>query len=147
MKLKFLRPFARLNIAILLLLVIAGFSILGTIIEQDQTREYYQENYSNYYLPGNLIFWKFLLFFGLDHVYKTTWFLLLLILFGTCLISCTFTQQFPTLKYARRCNFKTDIKEFRRQEYYTNLKNIYFSICHFYETTYPINNKNDNTTF
>jgi cytochrome c biogenesis protein len=52
-----------------------------------------------------------------------------LILFGTCLISCTFTQQFPTLKYARRCNFKTDIKEFRRQEYYTNLKNIYFSKC------------------
>jgi cytochrome c biogenesis protein len=42
MKLKFLRTFAQLNIAILLLLLIAGFSIIGTIIEQDQTIEYYQ---------------------------------------------------------------------------------------------------------
>jgi cytochrome c biogenesis protein len=117
MKLKFLRTFAQLNIAILLLLLIAGFSIIGTIIEQDQTIEYYQETYSNYYLTENLIFWKFLLFFGFDHVYKTPWFLLLLFLFGTCLISCTFTQQFPTLKSARRCNFKVNIEEFRRQEY------------------------------
>ena len=129
MKLKFLRTFAQLNIAILLLLIIAGFSIIGTIIEQDQTVAYYQETYSNYYLPGNLIFWKFLLFFGFDHVYKTPWFLTLLFLFGTCLISCTFTQQFPTLKSARRCNFKSEAKEFRRQEYYTNLKNLYFAKC------------------
>lgn len=129
MKLKFLRTFAQLNIAILLLLLIAGFSIIGTIIEQDQTIEYYQETYSNYYLTENLIFWKFLLFFGFDHVYKTPWFLLLLFLFGTCLISCTFTQQFPTLKSARRCNFKVNIEEFRRQEYYTSLKTLYFSKC------------------
>ena len=40
MKLKFLRLFAQLNIAIILLLVIAGFSVLATIIEQDQTVEY-----------------------------------------------------------------------------------------------------------
>ena len=129
MKLKFLRTFAKLNIAIILLLLIAGFSILGTIIEQDQSINYYQQTYSNYNLPGNLIFWKFLLFFGLDHVYKTPWFLMLLFLFGTCLISCTFTQQFPTLKSARRYNFKTNEKQFRRQEYYTNLKKKYFSKC------------------
>ena len=60
MKLKFLRTFAKLNIAIILLLLIAGFSILGTIIEQDQSINYYQQTYSNYNLPGNLIFWKFL---------------------------------------------------------------------------------------
>ena len=129
MKLKFLRTFAQLNVAILLLLLIAAFSILGTIIEQDQTVSYYQETYSNYSLPGNIIFWKFLLFFGLDHVYKTPWFLTLLFLFGTCLVSCTFTQQFPTLRSARRCNFKVDVQEFKRQEYYTSLKNIYFLKC------------------
>lgn len=129
MKLKFLRTFAQLNVAILLLLLIAAFSILGTIIEQDQTVSYYQETYSNYLLPGNIIFWKFLLFLGLDHVYKTPWFLTLLFLFGTCLVSCTFTQQFPTLRSARRCNFKVDVQEFKRQEYYTSLKNIYFLKC------------------
>ena len=62
MKLKFLRIFAQLNIAIILLLVIAGFSVLGTIIEQDQTIEYYKQLYNDYYLPGNIMFWQFLLF-------------------------------------------------------------------------------------
>ena len=37
MKLKIFRYLAKLNVAIILLLIIAGFSILGTIIEQDQT--------------------------------------------------------------------------------------------------------------
>ena len=46
MRLKIIRSFAQLNVAILLLLIIAGFSILGTIIEQDQTIQYYQQNYS-----------------------------------------------------------------------------------------------------
>ena len=45
MNLVFFRYFAKLNLAIILLLVIAGFSILGTIIEQNQTIEYYKLNY------------------------------------------------------------------------------------------------------
>ncbi|MDA7873510.1 cytochrome c biogenesis protein ResB, partial [Akkermansiaceae bacterium] len=70
MKLKFLQTFAQLKIAIFLLLLIAGFSIVGTIIEQDQTIEYYKINYSNYSLPGNILFWQFISFLGLDHIYK-----------------------------------------------------------------------------
>ena len=61
MKLKILRTFAQLNLAILFLLIIATFSILGTIIEQDQSIAYYKEIYGNIILPGNLLFWKFLL--------------------------------------------------------------------------------------
>ena len=45
LNLVFFRYFAKLNLAITLLLVIAGFSILGTIIEQNQTIEYYKLNY------------------------------------------------------------------------------------------------------
>jgi cytochrome c biogenesis protein len=126
MKIKILRTFAQLNIAILLLLFIAGFSIIGTIIEQDQNIDYYKLNYSNYYLFGNLVAWKFLLSLGLDHVYRTWWFVILLFLFATCLISCTFTQQFPVLKFARRCNFKLNLKEFKRYDYYTSLKKKFF---------------------
>ena len=51
MRLKIIRSFAQLNVAILLLLIIAGFSILGTIIEQDQTIQYYQQNYSEIFSP------------------------------------------------------------------------------------------------
>jgi cytochrome c biogenesis protein len=129
MKLKLLRTFAQLNIAILFLLLIAGFSVVGTIIEQDQSIEFYEINYSNYTLPGNIIFWKLILLCGLDHIYKTWWFLGLLFLFGTCLISCTLTQQFPVLKLARRCNFKFNLKDFIRYDYYTNLKNNFFFNC------------------
>jgi cytochrome c biogenesis protein len=129
MKLKILKSFAQLKIAILLLLIIAGFSILGTIIEQDKTIEYYQQAYSNNFSLLNISFGEILLFFGLDHVYKTWWFLSLLFLFGTCLISCTFTQQLPALKIARRYNFKKNKVEFNRQEYQTTLNNRYFSVC------------------
>jgi cytochrome c biogenesis protein len=45
LNLVFFRYFAKLNLAITLLLLIAGFSILGTIIEQNQTIEYYKLNY------------------------------------------------------------------------------------------------------
>lgn len=129
MKLKILRTFAQLNLAILFLLIIATFSILGTIIEQDQSIAYYKEIYGNLVLPGNILFWKFLLFFGLDHIYKTWWFLTLLFLFGTCLVCCTFTQQFPTLQLARRCNFKVKFNSFKRQEYFSVIKNVYFFKC------------------
>ena len=46
LNLVFFRYFAKLNLAITLLLLIAGFSILGTIIEQNQTIEYYKLNYA-----------------------------------------------------------------------------------------------------
>jgi len=129
MKLKFLRTFSQLNFAIILLLVIALFSVLGTIIEQDQNPEYYIKAYNNVFLPGNIVLWKFLIFFGLDHVYKTWWFFSLLFIFGFCLVSCTFTQQFPVLKLARRCNFKLTFEQFKRQEYYATLKNLTFFKC------------------
>jgi cytochrome c biogenesis protein len=129
MKFNFLRIFAQLNIAIIFLLLIASFSIIGTIIEQDQTIDYYKEIYSNTFLFGDLVFWQFLLFFGLDHIYKTWWFLALLFLFGTCLISCTFTQQFPALRIARRCNFKVNLNEFKRQDYFSKIDTIYFFKC------------------
>ena len=56
MRLKIIRSFAQLNVAILLLLIIAGFSILGTIIEQDQTIQYYQQNYSEIFSPLDISF-------------------------------------------------------------------------------------------
>ncbi len=47
MKLNFLKNFAQLQNAIFLLLIIAAFSILGTIIEQDKPLDYYQSQYSS----------------------------------------------------------------------------------------------------
>ena len=128
-EIKILKSFAQLNLAILLLLIIAGFSILGTIIEQDQTNQYYQQTYPELLSPINISLGQILLVLGLDHIYKTWWFLGLLFLFGTCLSSCTFIQQLPALKVARRYNFKTTNLEFKRQEYETILNTKYFATC------------------
>ena len=129
MKFKIFRAFAQLNIAITLLLVIAIFSIIGTIIEQDQSNEYYIDNYSNVFIIGNIKFSKLILLTGFDHVYKTWWFLSLLLLFGTCLISCTYSQQFPGLKLARKCNFRYALAEYKKQAYYTVIDEIFFFKC------------------
>ena len=60
--------------------------------------------------------WDLILKIGLDHVYKTWWFFLLIFLFGLSLISCTFLQQVPSLKIARRCQF------FRKNSQFSKLK-------------------------
>jgi len=140
MKLKILRSFAQLNFAILLLLIIAGFSILGTIIEQDQIFDYYIQAYSDIPIYGNFTLSNLVLFFGIDHIYKTWWFLSLLFLFGVCLISCTYTQQFPSLKLARRCNFKSNFKALKSQEYFSVLNSRSFFTCllNFKSTKYNI---------
>jgi cytochrome c biogenesis protein len=129
MKLKILRLIAQLNFAILLLLIIAGFSILGTIIEQDQALEYYGEKYSNTSFLNIFTLNDLLLFFGINHIYKTWWFLSLLFLFALSLISCSYIQQFPSLKLARRCDFKFNFNKFKTQEYFSILnKNSFFRL-------------------
>lgn len=49
MNLNILRTFAQLNVGIFLLLLIAAFSILGTIVEQDQPIHFYINSYSNFF--------------------------------------------------------------------------------------------------
>lgn len=96
-----LRMIANLRLAIFLLLAIAIFSISGTVIEQGQTLDFYQSNYPEDPALFGFLTWKVILFVGLDHVYRTWWFLSLLVLFGSSLTACTFTRQIPTLKAAR----------------------------------------------
>ena len=89
MKLRFVlvRYLANLQFAIILLLTIASFSILGSIIEQDQPIEFYKNAYSQ---PWFGIFTSnIILQFGLDHIFKTWWFISLLIIFGASLLCCT----------------------------------------------------------
>lgn len=105
MKIKFLKYIADLRFAIFILLVISFCSIIGTIIEQDQSLEIYKLTYPLTNKLFGFFSWEIIIFFGFDHVYRTWWFLSLILLFGTSLITCTFLQQFPTIKLARRCQF------------------------------------------
>jgi cytochrome c biogenesis protein len=96
---------ANLRLAIAMLLVIAFFSIAGTVIEQGQNPAYYQSNYPEHPALFGFLTWKVIQVVGLDHVYRTWWYLGLLAFFGVSLATCTFSTQLPMLKSARRWRF------------------------------------------
>ena len=114
MKQKLFRTLADLRFSIFILLLISFCSILGTVIEQDQSIEIYKLNYPLTNPVFGFLTWDRILQVGLDHVYQTWWFYLLVFLFGFSLISCTFLQQFPSLKVARRCQFFRTTEQFYR---------------------------------
>lgn len=138
-----LKAFAQLKLAVLLLLLIAGFSILGTIIEQEQDLAFYQQNYQQLLKIGNVSipYWKLIINSGLNNVYNTYWFITLVVIFGLCLLSCTFIQQFPILKAARRLifftnklnykkrTFKLNISSLKKELFIKRLKNQTYTIC------------------
>lgn len=94
-----------LRLAIILLLLIALVSSLGTVIEQEKAISFYESNYPISNPIAGFIDSEFILFFGLNHVYSTLWFLILLLLFGSSLLSCTLSRQIPSLKLARLWKF------------------------------------------
>jgi cytochrome c biogenesis protein len=114
MKQKVFRTLADLRFSIFILLLISCCSILGTIIEQDQTIETYKINYPLSNPIFGFLSWDLILKLGLDHVYKTWWFLGLIFLFGCSLTLCSFLQQLPSLKIARRCQFFRTTNPFYR---------------------------------
>ena len=124
MKQKIFRLLADLRFAIFILLLISFCSIAGTIIEQDQSIETYKMNYPLINPVFGFLTWDRILQFGLDHVYKTWWFFTLILLFGISLISCTFLQQLPSLKIARRCQFFRTTGQFYRLKFSTILNNF-----------------------
>ena len=127
MKQKVFRLLADLRFAIFILLLISFCSIAGTIIEQDQPLEVYKINYPLTNPIFGFLSWDRIIQFGLDHVYKTWWFLLLIILFGSSLTLCSFLQQLPSLKIARRCQFFRTTSPFYRLKISTILNKYSFN--------------------
>ena len=126
MRQRFFRLLADLRFAITILLVIALFSIIGTVIEQDQSIEVYKQNYPLTNQVFGFLSWDIILKFGFDHVYKTWWFITLITLFGSSLLTCTILQQLPALKISRRCQFFRRTQQFQRLKVATKLKNSTF---------------------
>ncbi len=114
---------ADLKLAIALLLLIALFSITGTVIEQGETAEFYAEHYPLKPALFGFLTYKLILGTGLNQVYSSWWYLTLLILFGASLIACTFHRQLPLLKVARRWHYYTKIHSLAKLP-------IYREICH-----------------
>ena len=111
---KFVPVLANLKFAIALVLIIAVVSISGTLIEQGEPPAFYQQNYPERPALFGFLTWKVIQVIGLDHVYRTWWYLALLVVFGISLITCTFTTQLPMLKSARKWKFYDNPKFFQK---------------------------------
>ena len=88
-----------LKIAILILLLIAISCAAGTIIPQQESDQFYYDNFNENPLIG-LINGKILVLFQFNHIYTSFWFLLLLSWLGIALTVCSFRRQLPMLKSA-----------------------------------------------
>ena len=108
---RILKKLANLQLAITLLLVIGVVVALGTVIEQDQSVTFYQQNYTKSNPILGFLTWDFLLLLNLDHIYTSYWFLILLVIFALSLLSCTLTVQLPVLRRLRRWQFYKDVKK------------------------------------
>ena len=140
MKQKVFRLLADLRFSIFILLLISSCSIIGTVIEQDQPIETYKLNYPVTNPIFGFLSWDIIVQCGLDHVYKTWWFLILIFLFGCSLTLCSFLQQLPSLKIARRCQFfrtsspfyklkiSTILNKFSFNKIFSRIKNRQYSI-------------------
>lgn len=119
---KVFKIFTSVKFAILILLIIAIASSLGSFIEQDETKIFYEVNYPTY----AFINYKLIEKLGMDHIYRTWWFLSLLIILSICLISCTLTRQFPLFRNSKEYFFKKQKKLFLLLPFFVKLKNIYY---------------------
>ena len=115
-----------LKFAIGILLMLAMCSALGSVIEQDQSILFYQETYSSLHPIYGFINADFILSFGLDHVYTTWWFLLLIFLLALCLIACSFTRQFPTFLNSKKYFFKKKKVSFLNLAFFVQFTNFFY---------------------
>lgn len=113
-----------LSFGILILSLIAFASSLGSFIEQDQSLDFYQKNYSKAIF--GIFDFSFLFFFGLNHVYSTSWFFFLLFLFGLSLLTCTLNRQFPLFLNSKEFFFKKQKNSFLSLPFSVKIKNIFY---------------------
>ena len=117
-----IKAIADLRLAIILLLLIALFSISGTVIEQGESVNFYRVNYPEDPALFGFLSWQVILGLGLNHVYSTWWFLSLLILFGSSLTACTFNRQFPALKAAKNWQYYQQPRQFQKLAFSISLE-------------------------
>ena len=123
---KLLKKLANLQLAIGLLFTIGLIIAIGTIIEQDQNLNFYKENYPELNPVFGFLTWKVITFFNFDRVYTSWWFNIVLFLFGSSLLACTFTTQLPSLKTFKIWKFLTKISNYKNLSVADNLKSTGF---------------------
>jgi cytochrome c biogenesis protein len=123
---QFVKVFTNLKFAIFVLVLIAIGSSFGSFIEQDEPLLFYQANYPSEKPIYGFIDWKIITSLEIDHIYRATWFLSLLVILGICLVSCTITRQFPLFINSKEYIFKKDKKSFSKLPFFVKIQNIFY---------------------
>lgn len=123
---KYLKIFTDLKFAIFILAILAVISSLGSFIEQNENLIFYQTNYPTSTPIYGFIDWQFITILGLDHLYTTLWFFVLLLFLSISLISCTITRQFPIFFNSKEYFFKKRKISFSILNFFVRIKNIPF---------------------
>jgi cytochrome c biogenesis protein len=121
-KAKLLKKFANLQLALGLLVTIGLLIAIGTVIDQNQSLQFYKENYSEFKPLFGFLTWKVITILGLNNIYTAWWFFLVLFLFGSSLLACTFTTQLPLLKTFKIWKFLNKSFEYRNLKVTENIK-------------------------
>ena len=115
-----------LKFSILILALIAFASSFGSFIEQDEPKSFYEINYPLEKPIYGFVNSKLILTLGLDHVYNTWWFLLLLLILGLSLIGCTLTRQFPLVQNSKEYFFRKQSNSFLKLPFSIKLKKNFY---------------------
>nr|YP_009545460.1 c-type cytochrome biogenensis protein [Mallomonas splendens]AYO28614.1 c-type cytochrome biogenensis protein [Mallomonas splendens] len=121
---KSLKFLTGVKFALIIFACLAIASSLGSFIEQEETLEFYKENYPIEKPIFGIVTWQFIAFFGLDHVYRTWWFFFLLLFLVISLISCTLTRQFPIFSNSKEYFFRKKKKSFLSLPFSVKIKNL-----------------------
>ena len=121
-KTKILKNLANLQLAIGLLITIGFMIALGTIIEQDQSLNFYKENYPEASPLFGFLSWKVITILSLDKIYTAWWFVVVLLLFGSSLLACTFTTQLPSVKTFKIWKFISQSSQYKKLKVTDDIK-------------------------
>lgn len=121
-KIFYLKKLADLQLAIGLLITIGFLIAIGTIIEQDQSLNFYKENYPEVNPLLGFLSWKVIIFLSLNKLYTAWWFIVVLLLFGGSLLACTFTTQLPSVKVFKLWKFIDSPSQYKNLKVSDNLK-------------------------
>lgn len=107
----FLKQLSNLRFSVIIISLICFSIIMNDFIEQNKISIFYKQNYS---VPSSFFGFtvgELVLALGLDHIYTSYWFVILLFLLSISLISCSLNVQIPVVESIRRCQFYTKLEE------------------------------------
>jgi len=119
---------SNLQLSLFMLLTIALVSLVGSVIEQNQSLEFYKRVYPETGQLFNIFSWKTITKLELHHVFENWWFLVMILFFAITIIACTFSRQLPILKIARNIRIYQPANSNSIQIYVNKINNL---ICNY----------------